>query len=90
MQFGEISDMCLIGRTFEVVQNLWFPILRKIVEKFRTLSVVVSRNANSVVITSEKIIYHMNTVGFDVLRSPDQLEILQFLPICFGDLHGTT
>ena len=69
MQFGEISDMCLIGRTSEVVQNLWFPaILRKIVEKFRTLSVVVSRNANSVVIISEKIIYHMNAADFDVLR----------------------
>jgi hypothetical protein len=33
------------------------------------LHLVVSRNAGSVVIISEKIIYHMNTVGRDVLKN---------------------
>ncbi len=44
---------------------------RKIVEKAGTLYVVVNQMDGSVVITSVKIIYHMNTVGCDVLRIPN-------------------
>ena len=46
----------------------WLATSGKIVEKAGTLYVVVNQMDGSVVITSVKIIYHMNTVGCDVLK----------------------
>ena len=41
---------------------------RKILKEVGALYVVISQNASLVVITSEKIKYHLNTVGHDILR----------------------
>ena len=66
-EYIRVSHKKWIGK-----KDSFLAIPRKILKMVRSLYVVVSRNSSLVVITTEKINYHMNTVGYDLLNLEKQ------------------
>jgi len=52
-------------------------------KKFGALYVVVRRDFSLVVITFEKIKYHINSVGHDVLRNPVNINLTEIIADIF-------